>query len=153
MTRWLNTEQQQYWRAWIAAETLLKGRLSRELQEAFNLTLEDYEILVRLSESQDRRVRMSELADKTLSSRSRLSHQIDRMVKNGFVERAACADDGRGQWAILTDQGWDLLVKAAPTHVDGVRSHLLDQLTDDEFAALGKALQKVVAHLENLGDK
>lgn len=153
MTRWLSTDQQKYWRAWIAAETLLKGRLSRELQDTFSITLEDYEILVRLSESDQRRVRMSDLADKTLSSRSRLSHQIDRMEKNGFVERAACADDGRGQWAILTDQGWDLLVKAAPTHVDGVRTHLLDQLTDEEFAELGKALQKVVDHLENLSDK
>ena len=153
MTRWLSTEQQQHWRAWIAAETLLKSRLSRELQDAFNISLEDYEILVRLSERPERRVRMSELAEKTLSSRSRLSHQIDRMEKNNLVERAACADDRRGQWAILTDTGWDLLVAAAPTHVEGVRTHLLDQLTDDEFAQLGKALQKVATHLESLSDK
>lgn len=153
MTRWLSTEQQQYWRAWIAAETLLKARLSRELQDAFNVTLEDYEILVRLSESPERRVRMSELAEKTLSSRSRLSHQIDRMEKQSLVQRAACADDRRGQWAILTDEGWDLLVAAAPTHVEGVRTHLLDQLTDEEFAQLGKSLMKVAAHLESLSDK
>lgn len=153
MTRWLSSEQQQYWRAWLAAETLLKEQLSRELQESFGITIADYEILVRLSESPERRVRMSELAEKTLASRSRLSHQIDRMEKQNLVERAACSDDRRGQWAILTNEGWNLLVAAAPVHVEGVRSHLLDQLSDAEFAALGSSLKKVAAHLESLGDK
>ncbi len=153
MTRWLSSEQQQYWRAWLAAETLLKEQLDRELQESHGLTIADYEILVRLSESPERRVRMSELAEKTLASRSRLSHQIDRMEKQNLVERAACADDRRGQWAILTDTGWNALVAAAPDHVEGVRTHLLDLLTEEEFAALGKSLKKVAAHLESLGDK
>jgi DNA-binding MarR family transcriptional regulator len=146
-TRWLTADQQASWRAYIAATTLLQERLSRELQAAHGLTISDYEILVRLSESPDRRLRMSGLAEHTLSSRSRLSHQIDRLEKAGLVERQACETDRRGANAVLTDVGFALLVEAAPTHVRGVREHLLDQLTDREFAALGKACAQVADHL------
>ena len=150
MTNWLNEVQQQHWRAFLEASSLLPERLSRELQESFGISIKDYEILVRLSETADRRIRMSELATLTLVSRSRLTHQIDRLEKAGHVVRAACSDDARGQWCHLTDKGWELLVAAAPTHVTGVRAHLVDQLTDNEFAALGKAMRKVVKHLESL---
>lgn len=150
MTNWLNEVQQQHWRAFLEASSLLPERLSRELQESFGISIKDYEILVRLSETTERRIRMSELATLTLVSRSRLTHQIDRLEKAGYVVRAACADDARGQWCHLTDKGWELLVAAAPTHVTGVRAHLVDQLTDNEFAALGKAMRKVVKHLESL---
>ncbi|MCA0328771.1 MAG: MarR family transcriptional regulator [Actinobacteria bacterium] len=148
-TRWLSADQQRSWRAYIAATTLLSDRLSRELQSAHKLTLSDYEILVRLSEAPDRRLRMSELADYTLSSRSRLSHQIDRLEDQGIVERQACETDRRGANAVLTDKGFDLLVEAAPTHVDGVRKHLVDLLTDEQFAALGSALAVVAEHLQS----
>jgi DNA-binding MarR family transcriptional regulator len=147
-TRWLTAEQQQHWRAYLAATTLLQERLSRELQAAHGLTLSDYEILVRLSEAPDRRLRMSELAAHTLSSRSRLSHQIDRMEKDGLVERQACETDKRGANAVITDHGFALLVAAAPTHVAGVREHLLDQLSDRDFAALGTACSQVADHLQ-----
>ena len=147
MTRWLTAEQQLHWRAYITATTLLDDRLSRELQAAHGLTMADYEILVRLSELPDRRLRMSELAERSLASRSRLSHQIDRMEKAGLVVREPCAEDRRGSNAVLTDRGWDVLVRAAPTHVSGVREHLVDQLTDEEFAALGRACGKVADHL------
>ena len=85
MTRWLTEDEQRSWRAWLSASVLLTDRLSRDLQEQHGLTIADYEILVRLSEIPDRRMRMSELADATLSSRSRLSHQIDRMERAGLV--------------------------------------------------------------------
>jgi DNA-binding MarR family transcriptional regulator len=147
MTQWLDAEQQSYWRAYIAATELLSDRLSRELQAEHGLTLADYEILVRLSEAEDRQLRMSQLADVTLSSRSRLSHQIDRMEKAGLVRREACESDRRGANAVLTEHGWQTLVAAAPSHVAGVREHLVDVLTDKEFAALGKALGKVAEHL------
>ena len=152
MTRWLSSEQQSYWRAYIAATELLQDRLSRELQAAHRLTLADYEILVRLSESPDRAMRMSQLADITLSSRSRLSHQIDRMEKDDLVRREACEHDRRGANAVLTDHGWEALVAAAPTHVSGVREHLVDVLSEKEFAALGKALAKVADRLQT-GDR
>ncbi len=129
---------------------LLQDRLNRDLQEEHGLTMADYEILVRLSEIPDRRMRMSDLAEVTLSSRSRLSHQIDRMEKAGFVERQSCADDRRGAYAALTPHGWSTLVDAAPDHVASVRTHLVDQLTPKEFAALGSACQKVSSHLADL---
>jgi DNA-binding MarR family transcriptional regulator len=150
MTQWLTREQQQHWRAYIAATTLLGERLSRELQSAHGISMADYEILVRLSEAPDRRLRMSQLADHTLASRSRLSHQVDRLEKVGLVERTACAEDRRGANAVLTEKGWTLLVAAAPTHVEGVREHLVDQLTPEQFASVGDALAVVAAHLQGI---
>lgn len=147
MTEWLNEEQQQYWRAWLAANTLLLDAFSRDLQESHGLTMADYEILVRLSESPDRRMRMSDLAEATLSSRSRLSHQIDRMERAGHVERMPCTDDKRGYFAVLTPAGWDTLVAAAPCHVGSVRDRIVDVLTPEEFAALGKASKRLLDHL------
>ena len=150
MTEWLTIDQQQSWRAYLAATTLLAEKLSRELQAAHGITMADYEILVRLSEAPDRRLRMSQLALHTLASRSRLSHQVDRLEKSGLVERQACEDDRRGANAVLTEAGWNLLVVAAPTHVDGVRRHLVDRLTEDQFAQLGAALGVVAGHLQGL---
>jgi DNA-binding MarR family transcriptional regulator len=147
MTQWLDEKQQQYWRAWLAANTLLLDAFSRDLHEAHGLTMADYEILVRLSESTDRRMRMSDLAEATLSSRSRLSHQIDRMERAGFVERVPCSDDKRGYFAALTPQGWDTLVAAAPCHVGSVRERLVDVLSPAEFAALGTASKKLLDHM------
>lgn len=143
MTRWLNEHEQELWRGWIAASMLLPDRLSRDLQELHGLTGTDYQILVELSESPDRRMRMSTLADRTLLSRSRLSHQIDRMSRSGLVERETCTDDGRGTFAVLTDHGWAAIVEAAPDHVESVRRHLLDQLTAEEFEAFGSACLKI----------
>lgn len=147
MTNWLDGEQQQHWRAWIAANALLTDAFSRDLQEAHGLTLADYEILVRLSESADRRMRMSDLAEATLSSRSRLSHQIDRMERAGFVERVPCTDDKRGFFAVLTNTGWNKLVAAAPFHVGSVRERIVDVLTPEEFAALGRASKRLLDHM------
>lgn len=147
MTRWLTDDEQRSWRAWLAAALLLQDRLNRDLQEQHGITTADYEILVRLSESPERRVRMSDLASLTLSSRSRLSHQVDRMEKAGLVERQACEDDRRGAFAVLTDKGWTTLVSAAPDHVESVRTHLLDPLTPKEFEDLGSACAKVADSL------
>jgi len=156
MTEWLTGEQQRHWRAWIAANALLTEAFSRDLQESHGLTMADYEILVRLSESgsnecanSDQRMRMSELAEATLSSRSRLSHQIDRMEHEGLVERVPCTDDKRGYFAALTPKGWDTLVAAAPSHVDSVRTRIVDVLTPGEFAALGVTSQKLLDALDS----
>ena len=148
-TRWLSTDEQRSWRAWVAAVLLLPDQLSRDLQLQHDLTLADYEILVWLSESPDLQLRMSELAKRTLSSRSRLSHQVDRLEQAGVVERRPCPEDKRGAFAVLTDQGRLVLKTAAPDHVLSVRQHLVDVLTPEEFAALGAACQKVVQHLLN----
>jgi DNA-binding MarR family transcriptional regulator len=148
MTRWLSEDEQRSWRAWLSASILLQDRLSRDMQAQHGLTMADYEILVRLSEIPDRRMRMSELAEVTLSSRSRLSHQIDRMEKAGLICRQSCEDDRRGAYAVMTDEGWRTLVAAAPDHVDSVRRHLVDQLSPEDFAALGAACRRVADHLE-----
>ena len=127
---------------------MLPELLSRELQEAFGLTINDYEILVRLSESPNRQMRMSELAIKSLLSRSRLSHQIDRLEDRGYVTRQACENDRRGQNCTMTNKGWETLVAAAPIHVAGVRRHFVDQLSAAEYEALGKAVGKIASHLD-----
>ena len=144
MSRWLSEPEQVQWRSWIAANQLLRDRLGRDVHEATGLTFADYEILVRLSESPERRMRMSELAEVAFSSRSRLSHQIDRMQKAGYVTREECRDDRRGYFAVLSDEGFEALVEAAPVHVDSVRRRIVDVLTPEEFAELGRLSQKLV---------
>lgn len=147
MTRWLSDDEQASWRAWIAASLLLPDRLSRDLQEQAGISLPDYEILVYLSEAPGRRLRMSELADRTLSSRSRLSHQVDRLSDAGLVDREPCSDDRRGYFAVLTARGWDFLVATAPVHVESVREHLVDVLTPAEFAEFGRLCAQVAERL------
>ena len=143
MTRWLSDDEQASWRAWIAASLLLPDRLSRDLQEQSGISLPDYEILVYLSEAPERRLRMSELASRTLSSRSRLSHQVDRLTDAGLVDRQPCSDDRRGYFAVLTPAGWDFLVETAPLHVESVRENLVDVLTPKEFAEFGRLCAKI----------
>ena len=150
MTRWLSKEQQAHWRSWLTATTVLREQLSRELHESHGLTITDYEILVRLSESDQKSIRMSDLAKLTLLSRSRLSHQIDRMETAGLVSRVVCPDDRRGQLAVLTSAGMKALVAAAPDHVEGVRKHFVDVLTDAEYKALGSAAKKIADHLDGI---
>lgn len=145
---WLTAEQQQSWRAWIAATTLLDGRLGRELSDAHGITMADYEILVRLSEADNHWMHMSELAERVLSSRSRLSHQIDRMQKAGLVCRESCPHDKRGQHAQLTEHGWAVLKAAAPDHVQSVRQYVVDAMTPEEFEVLGRACTKIVTALD-----
>jgi DNA-binding MarR family transcriptional regulator len=150
MTRWLTKEQQAHWRSWLAASTVLREQLSRELQDLHGLTMTDYEIMVRLSERETNAIRMSDLATLTLLSRSRLSHQIDRMEAAGLVSREVCPDDRRGQLAVLTNAGMKALEAAAPDHVEGVRKHFVDVLTDAEYKALGSAAKKIADHLEGI---
>jgi DNA-binding MarR family transcriptional regulator len=150
MAKWLTQEEQSSWRAWLSASRMLTEQLSKELSEKHGLSIADYVILVQLSESPDHQVRMSDLAEQTLASRSRLSHQIDRMEQRGLVRREACSDDRRGYFAILTDAGLRAIVEAAPDHVAGVRTHLVDLLGPANFAALGDACARVTEHLESM---
>ncbi|MFI6450532.1 MarR family winged helix-turn-helix transcriptional regulator [Streptosporangium amethystogenes] len=147
--RWLSSVEQRAWRAHLAAHKLLEHRLDRELQP-FGLSVNDYEILVNLSETPGHRMRMSDLADATIQSRSRLSHQISRMEKADLVARETCADDRRGTFAVLTEHGWDTINRVAPHHVAGVRRHFIDLLTDDQLIELEIAYAPVVEHLKNI---
>ncbi|MEU7616787.1 MarR family transcriptional regulator [Micromonospora rifamycinica] len=147
MTRWLNPDEQQTWRAFLAASRALTDTLDRELQRDAGMPHAYYEILVRLSEVPDRRLRMSELADLTGSSRSRLSHAVARLETSGWVRREECPTDRRGQLAVLTDAGFATLAAAAPGHVEGVRRHLFDALSPAQVDQLRRISETLVAHL------
>jgi DNA-binding MarR family transcriptional regulator len=145
--RWLDDEEQRTWRAFIAGFRLLFEQLDRELQRDAGIPHTYYEILVRLSEAPDRSLRMSQLADRTDSSRSRLTHAVDRLEERGWVRREDCPTDRRGQLAVLTDAGMDTLRAAAPIHVEGVRAHLFDQLTPEQVAQLRTISERILGHL------
>ncbi|AEE45048.1 MarR family winged helix-turn-helix transcriptional regulator [Cellulomonas fimi] len=140
---WLTAEQQQHWRAFRSGVARLTAVLEHELLERTGLSTHEYEVLVRLSERPGRTMRMSELADGLVHSRSRLTHTIRRMEDAGLVARTPCAEDARGVNCTLTERGWARLVDAAPEHVQSVRDHLVDVLTPEQFAALGAAMQVV----------
>ncbi|MBW3556658.1 MAG: MarR family transcriptional regulator [Actinobacteria bacterium] len=144
-TRWLDGQEQRAWRAFLGATQLLFDQLDRELQRDAGIPHAYYEILVSLSESPGRAMRMSELAELTRSSRSRLSHAVARLEQLGWVSRVACASDGRGQIARLTDEGFTALQRAAPGHVEGVRTHLFDRLTPEQVCQL-QAISEAVLH-------
>src|SRR3954470_13925360 len=112
--RWLDAEEQKAWRGWLFSSMLLQDRLDRELIHETGISHAYYEILVALSEAPGRMLRMSQLADRCLSSRSRLSHAVSRLEERGWVRRQVCPDDGRGLLAVLTDEGFAALEAAAP---------------------------------------
>ena len=145
--RWLDPDEQRAWRATFAGSILLVDQLDRDLRLAHDLTLADYEILVHLSESEAGKLRMAELADAALVSRSRLTHRVNRLSARHLVDREACPTDGRGTFAVLTSTGRKLLREAARTHVESVRTHLVDRLSTDEFDRLGTLLAKVATPL------
>ena len=145
--RWLDPAEQRTWRLYLTATKRLAEILDRELTAQTGVPHSYYEVLVRLSEAPDRTLRMSELAENSLSSRSRLSHAVTRMEDKGWVVRESCPSDGRGFNARLTDAGLAALETAAPVHVRGVRAHLFDQLTPEQVDELHAIVAAMAAHL------
>lgn len=133
------------WRTFLRAHTRVVRELERELQANRGMALTDYDVLVQLAAAEERRLRMSELADALLLSRSGVTRLVDRLVADGMVERITCESDRRGQWASLTDAGYQRLRDATPTHLEGVREHFLDRLSAGELAQLQRMLDRVVA--------
>ena len=146
-TTWLDEAEQDSWRALMVGMTLLLDRLDDDLHRACNLSLVEYEILVRLSERQDRQMRMAALADALAHSRSRVTHTVARMERSGLVARTSSPEDGRGVVATLTDRGSELLTKIAPLHVNGVRANLVDLVSPEDFQALGRVMNAVADKL------
>jgi len=142
-TRWLDADQQRAWRAYLLGAQRLSEALNRQLEDDAGISLSEYEILVRLSETEGRTMRMSELAAQIMHSRSRVTHTVARMERRGLVRREACSDDRRGVNCVMTDEGWDLLVRTAPGHVEAVRRNLVDLLAPEDFAALGRIMATV----------
>ena len=126
--RWLDDEEQEAWRAYIEASRLVIEQLERDLQSSSGLPVTYYEVLVQLSEEPGRAMRMSELAEATQSSRSRLSHAVARLEADGWVRRDVCPTDRRGALAVLTDKGFAALDAAAPAHVESVRRRQCSRL-------------------------
>ncbi|MFJ2934489.1 MarR family winged helix-turn-helix transcriptional regulator [Streptomyces sp. NPDC087219] len=145
-TPWLTDAEQCAWRTFLDVQRMLTYQLERDLQP-FGLTMNDYEILVNLSESAERRLRMSDLAAATLQSKSRLSHQITRMENAGLVRRENCESDRRGLYAVLTDAGMETMHKVAPHHVESVRKHFIDQIGPDALGDLRDSLKPVADQL------
>ena len=133
------------WATFLRAHARLVRELEKELQAEQRLALGDYDVLVQLAAADQRRLRMSELADRLLLSRSGVTRLVDRLVAEGLVERITCDTDRRGQWAALTAAGLDRLRAAAPTHLRGVAEHFLDRLSADELASLEGMLGRVLA--------
>lgn len=147
--RLLTESQMRAWRAFLGASTLVSARLNHELDEAAAISMYEYEILVRLFESEAGRVRMSQLADQVSYSRSRLTHTVGRLERAGYVLRSSCPNDRRGVYAHLTQAGYEFLAQTAPIHLDGVRRHLIDRFTPSELATLTELLEKITTDADS----
>ena len=150
--RWLTDEEQQAWRATIQLSQLLLRQLDRELA-VHGLNGRDYEILVALSEAPEHRLRMTDLADATSQSRSRLSHQISRMEQRGLIRRDNCEGDKRGTFAVLTKAGFETIERVAPDHVESVRRHFIDRLSPGQQEEIRSAFQPIVDYLRKIRDR
>jgi DNA-binding MarR family transcriptional regulator len=144
-TRWLSADEQLAWRAFMTACQALFGAVEAQLLRDSDIPRGYYEILVRLSEAPGHALRMTQLAEASASSKSRLSHAVARMEARGWVLRTDCPTDRRGQVCQLTDEGFAALEAAAPGHVDQVRRSLIDRLTPEQVEQLRAISEAIVA--------
>ncbi|MCX4550341.1 MarR family transcriptional regulator [Streptomyces sp. NBC_01267] len=150
-SRWLSDEEQLTWRAYLHASTLLEDHLDRQLQRDAGMPHTYYGLLVQLSQAPGRRMRMTELAMDAKITRSRLSHAIARLEKNGWVSRENCPSDKRGQYAVLTPDGMEVLERTAPGHVAAVRQALFDRLSPEQVGQLGEIMRVMAEGLQPTG--
>lgn len=147
--RWLDAVQQRSWRAYVDGSLRLTELMDRDLKSKHGLSISEYEILVRLSEAPERRLRMAELAANASQSRSRLSHTCSRLESKGMVERGSCPNDKRGVYAHLTDEGFAVLERAARDHVETVRTFFVDVIDPQDLDAIGRAFGAVIKGLDS----
>lgn len=145
--RWLNDAEFRAWIGYRRMRGLLNLRIARDLTDDSGLSEPDYDVLSNLSSTTDHRQRINVLATQMLWSKSRLSHHIVRMERRGLVVREECADDARGAFVVLTEQGMRTIKEAAPAHVESVRRNFIDLLTDKEIETLGDITERVLARL------
>jgi DNA-binding MarR family transcriptional regulator len=131
------------WKGMLRAHRDLVVTLDTQLEREHSLPLSSYEVLMVLADSPDGRARMGELADQLLLSRSGLTRLVDRLVRQGWVERKPCEDDARGLYAAITRSGRAKLKKARPAHLDGVRKGFFSKLSDADLAALSRAWKRL----------
>jgi DNA-binding MarR family transcriptional regulator len=142
-TRPLNARELGAWRGLLRTHAALVKRLDAELEAAHGLALTSYEVLLYLSHAEGRRMRMCDVAESVLLSRSGLTRLVDRLEREGLVERVSCAADARGAYARLTGQGLGRLREAQNTHLDGVREHFLRHFAEDELDVLAEAWSRI----------
>jgi len=139
----LTDDEQRAWRTFIESSWALHTHLEDDLRARTGLSMNDYHVLVVLSETPERRLRMGELAGRLVFSPSRITYQINSMVKRGLVRKQPCPEDGRGQEAVLTDEGMAALEAAAPLHLVTVRDRFIDRLDPDELEVIHRVFDKV----------
>jgi DNA-binding MarR family transcriptional regulator len=149
--QWLTADEQQAWRSYLRARTLLAARLNRQLQADSGLSLPEYEVLVQLSEAPDGKLRPFQLGLALDWEQSRLSHLLTRMTRRGFVTRQDCPGDRRGAEVVLTGPGRAAIESAAPGHVAAVRRLVFDQMDSAQAAAFGQVSEAILAALEDEG--
>jgi DNA-binding MarR family transcriptional regulator len=149
--RWLDATQQNDWRAYVDGSIRLNEIMDRDLKTRHGLSVSEYEILVRLSEAPEWRLRMAELAEHASQSRSRLSHTCSRLESKGLVQRNNCPNDKRGVFAQLTGEGYATLERAARDHVETVRNFFVDVIDPADLAAIGRAFTRVVKRIDEIG--
>ena len=132
------------WRSFLVAHAQIRRQLERELQAEQSLGLGEYEVLLLLARAEGRQLRMSELADRLVLSRSGVTRLVDRLSAESLVQRTSCDTDRRGAWATLTGAGYERLRQAAPTHLRGVGEHFLDRIPAGELETLQRTLDRVL---------
>lgn len=142
--QWLDAEEQKSWQSLLQGISKFLAAANADLQQQEDLSLSEYEVLAYLSEAPGRQLRMSQLADNLVHSRSRLTHTVHRLEKQEYVQRLTCVDDRRGRNCILTEKGWQKVQSAAPVHVGSVRKYLIDSLTRKEFLELGRICAQIM---------
>ena len=147
-TRWLNPDEMRAWRAYVSALTLLEDALDRQLQQDAGMPHLYYSILANLSDAPEHRMRMTDLAESTKITRSRLTYAVTRLEKDGLLRREQCRWDKRGSIAALTDEGLATLERVAPGHVEAVRSAVFDQLTPEQVGQLEEISRRIAGGLE-----
>jgi DNA-binding MarR family transcriptional regulator len=152
-TRWLTADEQLAWRAFLAACNTLFSAVEGQLLRDSDIPHGYYEILVRLSEAPGRALRMTQLAEASTSSKSRLSHAVARLEERGWVKRLDCPTDRRGQIAQLTGEGFAALAAAAPEHAEQVRRSLIDRLTPEQVGQLRAISEAILADAEPLPER
>jgi DNA-binding MarR family transcriptional regulator len=145
----LNSRELSAWKGMLAAHSRLTAELDAELERDHGLGLTAYEVLMNLSDAPDGRMRMSELADRLLVSRSGITRLADRLVTRGLIERERCSDDGRGFNAQLTATGRAAVQAARPDHLAAVRRIFLSQLDENEIDALGGIWERLLVQSQS----
>jgi DNA-binding MarR family transcriptional regulator len=131
------------WRQFLRAHSYATRRLEADLEQHHMLPLASYDVLVQLAEADGSALRMSELADAVLLSRSGLTRLVDRLARDGYVERRSCPSDARGTFAVLTELGRQRLREASGTHLRGVAAHVTSRFTEDELDTLAELLSRI----------